>query len=1285
MYIFLTNNVYKKAVVFFLVITMLLSIPITSEGVDEAEPDIARSGEKWTVLVYMNGDCSLESEMIGDFNELEMIGSGDDLNIIVQFDRNGNHNASNGDWTDTRRYRVLEDHHPVEMNSERIDSPPLGELDMGNPQTMADFIRFGLENYPADRYLISLGGHSTGVTGSICPDDTPPSSKMSLEEFGDSFRQVIDEELDGPVDVLALDVCWMGMAEVVAEVKDHVRYFVGAFDETPGPGWPYDLCVPPLLDQGKTMEERLEAVVDGFMSAYDIDGTEYFATLSAIDVEAYRDLFLPAWAALSQEMFYTAYDSRMIYSAAASNADSPKAKDNMIDAYHFGKLLTSNSKLDIRVRAYTEDLLATEDSVVIYSRSGSLHPAESSVFGVHFTQGSVYQDYSGTMFSKLTAWDDFLTMYTSEVDLTPVRINWTTDPASQIDFELRTKTPSLLSKVEVEIRDDTSTNGLTLSGSGGLFTGSYDIGSLDAFDYRYVVTTVYGDQISFPPDGFDRVEFRAETDPPEVWHRVPYVINAASATSGITIYAADRTGVDLSTSALYYKEVDSTSWYSVPLWKVGYESFRGWIKTTASPDWIEPGSTFNYHLVINDTLGNSATYPESGEWTSVLGSGNRFYIDDYHSDLTGYTLLLDRINATGIGQDLYTSDIAEGSLTGYKAYVLVSPDTPLTVNEVDLIVDFLMNGGEMLLVIDPSDEAQIVSARLLLEALEIETVPGSYNDLYPQNPESELGGTLPAVSGNSEGSFEIENTTVPVYYTNRPLVAMGTMWMGDGRIIFALSDLFENGVMGRSSNLQLAALVINHLSMNMEPVLSYQIDPPGVVEVGAVLTIDMSDSYDPDGEIVTYSALISGNTYVEGPDPVIEYTFDSSGSFSVVLTVTDAEGAEMSAAISVRANRPPTDGMGMSATVVHAGEEILFNYKGSDPDGDEITVLWRFGDGAAKSGAVVSHIYRYKGIYTVTMIARDSAGLEITMENTVQVINSDPVAVIDKETISVNSKAPTFSGPLKVTLQVHEGDLVSISGFLSTDEDTSDEMNFTWDMGDGSVYDTVDIEHVFRDSGIHRVNLTVDDGFGGYGYADLTVLVNNNPPVAFFKHERDGKRIRFDASDSVDDSWDIDGFVYIWDFGDGSEMETSDPVVHHDFSFGGTYDVNLTVVDPEGDKGYHSAKVDAPGLRIIDWLILMIVILIVLVVAGTLIYVYLRTRMRSENKGLLEILGINDGSDEGEDDAAGFSKVRRSHPGDGRAVDFKKPGQMHEEPGHREGSGGKDRTDHARSLDGFKH
>lgn len=62
------------------------------------------------------------------------------------------------------------------------------------------------------------------------------------------------------------------------------------------------------------------------------------------------------------------------------------------------------------------------------------------------------------------------------------------------------------------------------------------------------------------------------------------------------------------------------------------------------------------------------------------------------------------------------------------------------------------------------------------------------------------------------------------------------------------------------------------------------------------------------------------------------------------------------------------------------GEAVAMSATGSsDPDGDALTYLWSFGDGAAAAGLDVSHTYAQAGGYTVRLIVRDVRGLADTV------------------------------------------------------------------------------------------------------------------------------------------------------------------------------------------------------------------------------------------------------------------------------------------------------------------
>ena len=80
----------------------------------------------------------------------------------------------------------------------------------------------------------------------------------------------------------------------------------------------------------------------------------------------------------------------------------------------------------------------------------------------------------------------------------------------------------------------------------------------------------------------------------------------------------------------------------------------------------------------------------------------------------------------------------------------------------------------------------------------------------------------------------------------------------------------------------------------------------------------------------------------------------------------------------------------------------------------------------------------------------------------------------------------------------------------------------------------------------------------------------NQPPTAGFSFECTLLDCEFDSSDSVDSDGDITS--YAWDFGDGTTSTAANPA--HGFAAAGSYDVELTVTDDDGDSDVATATVD---------------------------------------------------------------------------------------------------------------
>ncbi len=201
----------------------------------------------WTFLVFMNGDNDLEYYVPHDINELERAGSTERINVIVQADRAEGYWSGDGDWTGARRYRIVYDTDDTVIRSELVDD--LGEVDMGDPQTLSDFLLWAEERYPAERVALVLWNHGDGWSveagGSSAPppyiswdDDSGNSMSIAEGELADALADIVS--LRGPLDVIGFDACNMGAFEIAHSLRNQALYMAGSESAVGNSGYQYD-------------------------------------------------------------------------------------------------------------------------------------------------------------------------------------------------------------------------------------------------------------------------------------------------------------------------------------------------------------------------------------------------------------------------------------------------------------------------------------------------------------------------------------------------------------------------------------------------------------------------------------------------------------------------------------------------------------------------------------------------------------------------------------------------------------------------------------------------------------------------------------------------------------------------------------------------------------------------------------------------------------------------------------------------------------------------------------
>ncbi len=100
-------------------------------------------------------DNDLEPHMMLDVSEMGDVGSNENLNIVAMIDRSPDYDdlpvLDIGDWVGGLVVHVQQLHGEVLQD--------LGEIDMGDPATLASFISAGIAQFPAEHYTLIISDH----------------------------------------------------------------------------------------------------------------------------------------------------------------------------------------------------------------------------------------------------------------------------------------------------------------------------------------------------------------------------------------------------------------------------------------------------------------------------------------------------------------------------------------------------------------------------------------------------------------------------------------------------------------------------------------------------------------------------------------------------------------------------------------------------------------------------------------------------------------------------------------------------------------------------------------------------------------------------------------------------------------------------------------------------------------------------------------------------------------------------------------------------------------------
>lgn len=241
--------------------------------------DTYNANDTWLIQWYLCG-TDLESKSgaaSSDFQELLNVKLPANVKILIQ--TGGAEQWHNNVVPSNAVERYLYD----SSGLQRIATLP--DADMGNVDTLADFVRYGKENFQADHRVFVFWDHGGGSAVGVCYDERT-GNFLSLNDLRNAFAAVYEPSTDKPpFELIGFDACLMATYDTVNALDGITRYVTASEEVEPGIGWDYTGWVGGLVENPAMGGAKLgQTICNTYFEAckgYNLADT---ATLSVIDL-----------------------------------------------------------------------------------------------------------------------------------------------------------------------------------------------------------------------------------------------------------------------------------------------------------------------------------------------------------------------------------------------------------------------------------------------------------------------------------------------------------------------------------------------------------------------------------------------------------------------------------------------------------------------------------------------------------------------------------------------------------------------------------------------------------------------------------------------------------------------------------------------------------------------------------------------------------------------------------------------------------------------------------------
>lgn len=322
----------------------------------------------WTVCVYLCGS-NLESKQSWATKALDNMCRPiipRNANVVIQ--TGGALTWHDDDVANGKRF-IVSKHRLQEVGD-------VGDVNMGQTATLADFLTFCETKYPAEHTMVVLWDHGGGPLRGACYDEVYGFDALTFDELDEALSAGIAGRGGEAYDIIGFDACLMASLEIASLLEDKADLLVASEEIEAGAGWDYAAPVRLLRRSPKPLDVA-RAICDGYYKKCNKRGKGDTATLSVIDLSKTSKVESALDAAIrklqstkeseTQVLGHFAFGAR--YAEAFGGETKDEGRSNLVDIKGLAQGCASGAEDD---GAVWNALVDAVDDAVVYQRCGAM-------------------------------------------------------------------------------------------------------------------------------------------------------------------------------------------------------------------------------------------------------------------------------------------------------------------------------------------------------------------------------------------------------------------------------------------------------------------------------------------------------------------------------------------------------------------------------------------------------------------------------------------------------------------------------------------------------------------------------------------------------------------------------------------------------------------------------------------------------------------------------------------------------------------------------------------------